>query len=171
MRPVVAALAALIIISCGEKRSSEPVTSSSDTSGTTSTNTPPAINADSRPTPTPGQPCSYVTEAEVTEVMGHPMKFGEAKPGECTLVSASGDLTKSASFQIGDGSTLYDAMAGGGGEPVSGLGDKAVVVPVTNIVAAKKGSRNYMGGVYLGPNTADAKTKSIELARKVVPRI
>jgi hypothetical protein len=167
----IAVLALVILTACGEKTSEstkkkpDETTPDATTAATTS-----SVASNSA---TPGQPCSYITEAEATEIMGHPMKFNaEARPGECNFISASGDQTKSMSFQIAGGTVFYDAMASAvGNEPLSAIGDKAVLVPTTNMVAAVKGGHSYLGGVYEGGDMAKAKPKSVELAKKVVARM
>ena len=115
-------------------------------------------------------PCALVTEAEATEVMGHPMKRGEAtKPSQCVLISASGDNTKSVSFEIAPGTQVFDAM-GPGGKPLDGIGDKAALAG-TNIVIFVKNGRTYMGGVYDAANLAAGKDRSIAVAKKAAARM
>lgn len=105
--------------------------------------------------------------------MGHEMKFKEASnPNECVLVSASNDATKSVSFQVHPGTDAYDAMASAQGqEPLSGIGEKAVIGTGTNMVVAFKGGRTYIGGAYDAAAPATVRDKAIELARKAVARM
>lgn len=170
MERVTAVLVFVLLTSCGERTSTTTSAPAGEPSTATTASTAPLPA--SAITPVAGQPCSYVTEAEVSDVFGHPMKFAEAKPGECNLLSSQGDNTKSFSFQILDVAGLYEqATAGPGFEPLSGVGDKAVIAPSTNMVLASKGSRTYMGAAYLGTETAAARQKSTALAQKIVARL
>lgn len=122
--------------------------------------------------PAGSPPCSYISEADVSDLLGHPMKVNpDGPPGECVLISGSGDPTKSVSFRVMEGSQMYESMAAAAGaEPISGLGDRAVVIPNSHMVSATKGGQEYLGGIYLA-GAPETKEKSIELARKVVPRM
>jgi hypothetical protein len=116
-------------------------------------------------------PCAYVTEAEASEIMGHAMKKGEANsPQECLMVSASGDTTKSVSFQVMPGTQMYDASAKGL-PAVEGVGEKAAAMGGGNVIIAVANGRTFMGGVYDGQNLAAGKERSIALARKAVARM
>lgn len=170
-RRTISMLALLVLASCKEK-SSESMTVEADSTSPAAT-TAEASAAASAVSPSAGQTCSYTTEAEVTEIVGHPMKFAEPpKPSECNLLSATGDTTKSVSFQIHDGTSSYDTMtAGPGFEPLSGVGEKAVLASATGMVLAVKNNRSYLGAVYVGTDVAQGKEKSLALARKIVPRM
>jgi hypothetical protein len=144
-------------------------------------NAPPATTAAAPPADTgntaaavtnagDATPCALVTEAEATEIMGHPMKRGDAsKATQCVMVSASGDDTKSVSFEIAPGTQVFDGM-GAGGQPLSGIGDKAALAG-TNIVIFVKNGRTYMGGVYDAANLAAGKDRSIAVAKKAAARM
>ena len=115
-------------------------------------------------------PCAGITDADVTEVMGHDMKAGQpTNPSECLFLSATGDTTKSVAFQIVPGEATYNQMSAGA-EAIAGIGDKAVALG-PNMVAAMKSGKTFFGGVYDGTDPAGAKQKSIELAKKVVARM
>ena len=118
-------------------------------------------------------PCAYMSEAEASTIMGHTMKFVEGNDrSQCTLHSASGDRTKSMSFQVTPGTMAYDQTAAAPGhEKVSGVGENAVVSPVTNLVVAVKGGRSYMGGVFDAAAPESVQPKSIELAKRVTARM
>ena len=116
-------------------------------------------------------PCALVSEAEASEIMGHAMTRGEAtSAGECLMVSASGDTTKSVSFQVIPGTQMYDASAKGL-PPVEGVGDKAAAMGGGNVIIAVAKGRTFMGGVYDGQNLAAGKERSVALARKAVARM
>jgi hypothetical protein len=116
----------------------------------------------------PAGPCGTVSEADATEIMGHPMKRGEGtNASECLMVSSSGDTTKSVTVQFVPGTQMFDSM-GPGTTPLSGVGDKAALMGGGNVVIAVKNGRTYMGGVYDGTNLAGSKDKAIALAKKAV---
>jgi hypothetical protein len=118
--------------------------------------------------PADAGPCGAITEADATEIMGHPMKRGQGtQASECLMVSASGDATKSVTVQFVPGTQMFDSM-GPGTTPLSGVGDKAALMGGGNVVIAVKSGRTYMGGVYDGTNLAGSKEKAIALARKAV---
>ena len=115
-------------------------------------------------------PCGLVTEAEATEIMGHPMKKGEAqKQMECLMVSASGDATKSISFQVVPGTEMFD-QAGAKMPAVAGVGEKAASMGDNVVIAVNRG-RTFIGGVYDGANLAAGKERTLALAKKAVSRM
>jgi hypothetical protein len=119
--------------------------------------------------------CSLATEAEVTEIMGQPMKFGAgAQAEECLLVASSGDPNVSVTFQVHRTTAMYDQLStAGSAEQVSGVGDRAVVhtMGASSFVAAVKGGGGYLGRVYNSAQQGGTKQQAVEVARKVVGRM
>lgn len=137
---------------------------------TATTEAVPAATSAAAPRAAASGPCLGVTDADITEVMGHGMKAGQpTNASECLFVSATGDTTKSVAFQIVPGEATFNQMSTGA-EAVDGVGDKAVILG-PNTVAAMKGGKTFFGGVYDGTDPSGAKQKSIELAKKVVARM
>ena len=114
--------------------------------------------------------CAFITEAEVSAIMKHEMKFGNATEFECGLASASADPTKSVAYQLQAGTASYDAMATSATKQVlQDVGEKAVLT--NNMVAAVKKGRTYLGGVFDSAAPDSMGEKSVELARKVTARM
>lgn len=163
------ALLFIVFVACAKEN-----TATTDTVAAAPTATETTASA----APVPAEPvgsgaCAFVTLAEVTTVMGHEMKFKQAdNPAECVLVSASGDATKSVSFQVMQGTEAFTAMQTGQvQEELTGIGEKAVIGKTTNLVAAIKGGRTYLGGAYDASAPTTVHDKSIELAKKAVARM
>jgi hypothetical protein len=171
-RNFLAVLMLFAVISCGhETTTAESSPAQSETTPVTETSS--ATETSSHPTGEPaasaGGPCTLITEEDASQVMAHDMKFGTANSAsECLLISAKGDTTKSLSFQVVPGSSMYDQMAAGG-QPLGGIGEKAATVG--NLVVALKNNRTYLGGIYDGASPSTMGQKSVDLAKKIVPRM
>ena len=160
-------------ISCGREETSTAESTTAQSETTAATQTSSVADTPSTSTGEPaslaGGPCALITEADASQVMGHDMKFGTAtNASECLLISANGDTTKSLSFQVVPGTSIYDQMAPGG-QPVGGIGEKAATVG--NLVVAVKNNRTYLGGIYDGASPSTMGQKSVDLAKKIVPRM
>lgn len=170
-RKALAVFALTLLIACGGNETATTTQDSAPSTSAAATDSTVAPQAQEAPAAGLGTgQCALITLAEASVVMKHEMKFAPASTSECGLRSASDDPSKSISFQVQPGTGTYDLMATAAGTQVlQGVGDKAVLA--NNMVAAVKGGRTYLGGVFDSADTASMGDKSIELAKKVVARM
>lgn len=149
------------------------------TSGPGATTVPPAATAagvDPTSGPVAGEPCSFLTAAQVTEIVGSaPVEIAErAGRGDCDYWL---DAAKTQKINIGvttgaDGATLFESTkALGEFLPVPNLGDDAymlVLDELGTIVVAKTGDKVVSVQLLNAMDSAEQAIRVINLARAVV---
>jgi hypothetical protein len=134
--------------------------------------TPAAATEASPPQATRGV-CSYITEAEASEILGQASKYrSEDDSSNCIVdpVSENPPEGLSVDFSLENGDGSYSYLLGEKAEPIDGLGDRAAWLPTTGMLAVVKGSRTVSLTISSFGKRSDLKEKAVAFALKVVGR-
>ena len=138
----------------------------------------PASEVASQPAGTePRGACSYIAEAEATEVLGQPSKYRSNDGGSnCILDPVTEHSGVSVDFKVTDDLSAYTFHAGNASaERVAGLGDEAVWVPMgesMGFMAVKKGTMAVVATAStMGATDPELKNKAAAFATKVLEKI
>ena len=164
---------ALLLAAC-----STPSTSTQAPGTTSPTSAPPAATAAGNPTTgaAAGEPCSFLTSAQVTEIVGTaPVEIAErAGRGDCDYWL---DAAKTAKVNVGvttgaDGAALFESTkALGETLPVPNLGEDAYMLVLDGlgtIVVAKQGDSVVSVQLLNTMDSAEQAIRVINVARAVV---
>ena len=103
--------------------------------------------------------------------IGAPMKFGHCEAGRMPARVCRGRSNESVSFQMGDGTMLYDAMASASGnEQLSGCRRQSGTGAGNGPRPAVKGTPSFLGGVYSAA-ISRRRNRRRSSAKKVVARM
>lgn len=134
-------------------------------------NQPPSASAPAQSASrAPFNPCSLVTQSEVTEAMGHASGPGEYHPlvgGRCNFYDAKSQYE--IFLQSFDVAGLPDSLAEMGAQRVSGIGEKAVFSDGSLYVW--KGGRGIQIGFMLPHPIAQMTPAAEKLAKTIADRM
>lgn len=118
-------------------------------------------------------PCDWITEAEATEVLGQPSKYGSTAvdgSSNCVIDPVADGSGLSVDFRVNDDQSAWDSesmMA----ETISGLGD-AAVWNAPGTIAVKKGDRYLFATISrAGAPAGDLKTPATAFARRIAEKM
>lgn len=159
----------LLAVACGK---SEPTPTSGAVAG--STPSPAAISPPAAGSKPPDV-CRYLTEADVTSIVGVSMKRDPIITSNCDYKPEEQDFTKGAAiaYKVQDGTTQYDLWSGMAGiEKLDDLGDKAIWDAQRGQFVVVKGNQEVHGAVigFIG-DKAKQRATAVTLARKILDKM
>ena len=168
----VAAVLCALAFGCAKE---EAVTE--DTATAIGESAPAPETASQPPAAEPRGACSYITEAEATEVLGQPSKYRSNDGGSnCIIDPVTEHSGMSVDFKVTDDLSAYTFHAGNASaEKIPGVGDEAVWVPMGDsmgFLAAKKGSMAVVATAStMGTADPELKKKAAAFTAKVLEKV